>query len=85
MERLPIEDAPRDGMDILSYVDGEWMLLRWYDTTEETRNGHIVCDTDTYAAGWISGERHSEWAGMNICGRLKTFDPTHFYKLPKED
>lgn len=83
MTRLPIDEAPRNTA-ILARIDGEWMILHWYETLQRVVRDEPIYDTDTYAPGWITGERHGGEAGMSISGRYITFEPTHFYHLPEE-
>jgi hypothetical protein len=84
MIRLSISDAPQDGRPILSFVDGEWMILRWYDRPETNSLGNVVYDTVTYDPGWINGDRDRS-SSLNTSDRLLTYEPTHFYHLPAED
>ncbi len=80
MTRLPISEAPRDGSPILCRIDGEWLILRWYD-----RNAPEGWpDTVTYAPGWIDGSRDNSHS-LNTQDRLNTFEPDHFYRLPEDE
>jgi hypothetical protein len=75
-------------MDDLHYKNGHKVLVReadgevsvaWWEDRKDYKGS---CDTDTYAPGWVTGERDDS-SNKNTYGRYLTISPTHVMDIPK--